>query len=524
MPNNALRASAEISFGVRMVGTYIGHPEYIKAQLRDKLVELNMEKEHILGFPDPQIKNLMFRWCFCQKIYYLQRTTSPQLLVEFVTAFDRMKREIFCSLIKDVYTAGNIPQELWKRACLNIGDGGLGYRSVYDVSFSAYAASLIECSHSLDKTLPGFVQRLENIHTLHQPSELNVLKDFQDCLKFISEHNRGVEVSVEWIRDLVGKDRETAVAVDDFVVDKTLQALIGKQVRLNRAEEHLKFLLHKNDNDGIAWFKSVSGTYPGRWLQHAPKSNSTRLSPNEFTVMLFYRLRLEIPAIVPGSRCTGKGCGLVDPYGVHLSTGCGKGGYRHRTHDNLVLSVESMTRSCGILSRREARRCFQADASESQRRPDLLLYNVPKHDKPVVVDLMITGPVSTKALSRSAALQEFRAAELAYSRKQASYREIAPANNFDFVPVIFESTGNIHPETVKFLNSILEKSASGDKSRLGALKRFWYGALSFSLQKFLAQAILSRIADMNGRGTSHYNLAEAYIERAARESAHLHRE
>ena len=137
---------------------------------------------------------------------------------------------------------------------------------------------------------------------------------------------------------------------------------------------------------------------------------------------------------------------------------------------------------------------------------------------------MITGPVSTKALSRSAALQEFRAAELAYSRKQASYREIAPANNFDFVPVIFESTGNIHPETVKFLNSILEKSASGDKSRLGALKRCWYGALSFSLQKFLAQAILSRIADMNGRGTSHYNLAEAYIERAARESAHLHRE
>ena len=507
-----------------MVGTYIGHPKYIKAQLRDKLKELNIEKEHIVAFPDPQVKNLMFRWCFCQKIDYLQRTTSPRLLDEFVSAFDRMKREIFCSLLEDVFTADNIPEELWKRACLNIGDGGLGYRSVHDVSFSAYAASLVECSRSLDKTLPDFVQRLENIHTLQQPSDLNVLRDFQDCIQFIGDHNSGVEVSVQWIRGLRGKDRATAVAVDDFVVDKTLQALIGKQVRLNRAEEYLKYLIQKNDNDGIAWFKSVSGTYPGRWLQHAPKSNSTRLSPNEFTVMLFYRLRLPLPAIVPGSRCTGKGCGLVDLYGIHLSTGCGKGGYRHRTHDNLVLSVESMTRSCGIPPRREARRCFQADASESQRRPDLLLYNAPKHDKPVVVDLMITGPVSSKALSRSAALQQFRAAESAYQRKQASYREIAPGNNFDFEAIIFESTGNIHPKTVEFFNSVLEKSASGDKSRLCALKRFWYGVLSFSLQKFLAQSILSRIADMNCRETFNYNLAQAYIERAAMESEHLHRE
>ena len=40
----ALRASAGTTFGVRMVGTYIGHPKYIKAQLCDKLKELNIEK------------------------------------------------------------------------------------------------------------------------------------------------------------------------------------------------------------------------------------------------------------------------------------------------------------------------------------------------------------------------------------------------------------------------------------------------------------------------------------------------
>jgi hypothetical protein len=518
------RQMAEMSFGVRMVGTYIGHPNYIKEQLREKLVDLNIEKEHIINFPDPQIKNLMFRWCFCQKIDYLQRTTSPLLLDDFVSAFDRMKREIFCSLLKDIYTADDIPPELWNRACLNIGDGGLGYRCVQDVSFCAYAASLIECSSILEKTFPGFNTIMDSIHTSSDHCGLNVLEDFKACLNFIGHHNGGIQASVEWILTLRKQDEETRTAADDLVIDKTLQALIGKRIRLNRAEEHLRFLLQNNDHDGVAWFKSVAGSYPGRWLQHSPKSISTRLSPNEFTVMLFYRLRLMIPAIVPGSRCTGKGCGLVDPFGVHLTTGCAKGGYRHRTHDNLVLTVESLSRSCGVLTRREARRCFQADASDSQRRPDLLLYNAPKHNRPVVVDLMITGPVSSKALSRTSALQEFRAANSAYSKKQLSYRDIASANNFDFVPLIFESTGKIHPETVGFLNSMLESAADGDKKRLGALKRFWYGVLSFSLQKFLAQALMARIHDINGKSIFVYNLQQSYIERAAQESEHLHLE
>ena len=169
-------------------------------------------------------------------------------------------------------------------------------------------------------------------------------------------------------------------------------------------------------------------------------------------------------------------------------------------------------------------RCFQADASESQRRPDLLLYNAPKHHRPAVLDLMITGPVSSRVLSRASALQEYRAANAAHSKKMTSYQHIASSNNLDFVPLIFESSGKIHPETISFLDSILEAAADGDKKRLGGLKRFWYGLLSFSLQKFLAQAILARILEMNGRSLYQYNLAQSYIERAASESERLHLE
>jgi len=206
---DGMRASAAKSFGVKMVGTYIGDPSYIRAQLQIKLEELNDEKEHIIDFPDPQVRNLMFRWCFCQKIVYLQRTTSPSLLAEFVSAYDCMKREIFCSLLNGIYTADSVPPELWKRACLNIGDGGLGYRSVYDVSFSAYAASLMQCSGLLEKTFPSFQASIGSVHTSTQHCG-GVLENFKECLQFIGEHNGGIQASVEYIGTLIQKDRANA--------------------------------------------------------------------------------------------------------------------------------------------------------------------------------------------------------------------------------------------------------------------------------------------------------------------------
>ena len=116
------------------------------------------------------------------------------------------------------------------------------------------------------------------------------------------------------------------------------------------------------------------------------------------------------------------------------------------------------------------------------------------------------------------ALHEYRAANATYSKKQSSYRNIASANNLDFVPLIFESTGKIHPETVTFLNDMLEDCAAGDNSR------FWYGVISFSLQKHIAQSLLARIQDINGNSIFKYNLQQSFMERAAMESKRLHRE
>jgi len=57
-------------------------------------------------------------------------------------------------------------------------------------------------------------------------------------------------------------------------------------------------------------------------------------------------------------------------------------------------------------------------------------------------------------------LREYRAVDKAYADKCRSYKDLASANNLEFVALIFESTGEIYTEIAKFLNNMLVVIAS----------------------------------------------------------------
>jgi hypothetical protein len=67
-------------------------------------------------------------------------------------------------------------------------------------------------------------------------------------------------------------------------------------------------------------------------------------------------------------------------------------------------------------------------------------------------------------------------------------------------------------------NDILEQHAGGDSCRLGCLKRFWYTAISFSLQKHLAQSLLNRATNINGRYEPPFAFTDIAIERTVFEN------
>ena len=250
----------------------------------------------------------------------------------------------------------------------------------------------------------------------------------------------------------------------------------------------------------------------------SPKTSYSTMSPKEFECQLFYRLRLPNPFIIDGARCNCKESPRIDVQGVHITTGCGKDGYRHRTHDNIARTLESMSRICGIRTQIEEQRCFQEAFPNSLRRPDLSFINAPKRHRKVVADVMVTGSVGTQALSTNMALKEYRAADKAHTDKCRSYKDLASANNLEFVAMIFESTGKIHPETVKFIDDILKQHAGRDPVRLGRIKRFWYAAISFSLQKSLAQSLLNRAKNINGRYDPPFAFTDLAIERTVFEN------
>ena len=97
----------------------------------------------------------MLRYCFCQKINYLQRLTPPPLLVDFVAKFDDLKRDIFRQILRKP----DISDSLWTQCCLDIQDGGLGYQLTSHVTTVAYIASVFDAKADLDALFPGFINR-----------------------------------------------------------------------------------------------------------------------------------------------------------------------------------------------------------------------------------------------------------------------------------------------------------------------------------------------------------------------------
>jgi len=99
-----------------------------------------------------------------------------------VSEFELQEKDILCSLLKDKYNRDSLPDEIWHRARTHIND----YRFAADVTWSAYAALIFECSKLLDSIYPGFMAEMDSIH-LPLPrasSSIGVLQDFHQCLRF----------------------------------------------------------------------------------------------------------------------------------------------------------------------------------------------------------------------------------------------------------------------------------------------------------------------------------------------------
>jgi hypothetical protein len=175
----------------------------------------------------------------------------------------------------------------------------------------------------------------------------------------------------------------------------------------------------------------------------------------------------------------------------------------------LVLKIDDMLRYCGLKTKTEERRCFQESDPDNEKRPDISIFNLPWHAPKFLLDLQISNPVPGSSfgaephndtLSAAQAANPGRAAKVAYQDKMRIMPTVVQ-NGLGFLPIIFETAGFVHENTVKFFKRLAAHAEEEKKIPQAVLYRFMMTQLSVCQQRHQARAIIQRSSSLNGRNS-----------------------
>jgi hypothetical protein len=93
---------------VKLLGTWIGSDEYVRANLSNKLDVLRGEAEKLKGFSDLQTMYRLLSNCYYHEVNYLMRTKPNRLIEPFLTAYEELKMA-HCLLMCTQMTHSAVP-------------------------------------------------------------------------------------------------------------------------------------------------------------------------------------------------------------------------------------------------------------------------------------------------------------------------------------------------------------------------------------------------------------------------------
>ena len=85
-------------------------------------------------------------------------------------------------------------------------------------------------------------------------------------------------------------------------------------------------------------------------------------------------------------------------------------------------------------------------------------------------------------------------------------RDVFNPKEFVVYPIIFESSGAIHPESSKFIDGVLQKAAESNRSQPDKLIAYFMKKLSVCLQTHLANTIHARVIGLMGNRDAQYGI------------------
>ena len=117
-------------YGFKVLGSYVGHPDYVSKMIRTKIPKLQHAAEVLLKYPHQQGRFLLHTLSFNSRINYLLRTHYPEHSKPLVDVFKDLQFLLLASYHGYFFEVG-VPVDPWlrayllTRAALKIKEGGL---------------------------------------------------------------------------------------------------------------------------------------------------------------------------------------------------------------------------------------------------------------------------------------------------------------------------------------------------------------------------------------------------------------
>ena len=492
LTNNQILALRQ-DYGVKILGSYIGTKEFIMQNLQCyaevilKPVALKLV-EHL----DLQESMILFRTSFVKKYVHLFRTIAPSCTQEFVSEVDKINKYILCGILG--CEEAELSELTYNICKLSIHDGGLGIGSAFALSRVAFVASLID------------------FHKNHN-NRLSVDQLVEDKGEYYNEFHTaaGQFVSNEFgIDALLSLTRENKVSIQ-----QQLYAQV-ESLQLSNTKEYLKDV----NTHHLVWFNGLLNNEAGKWLEALPVYEKFHMSPMEFRTSLRYRLFMKMANFVPGASCSCARHPVLDQYGHHLSTGCGVGAHTIATHNYIRDELNSALKYAGYFTKKEEKDLFinglvnvPADNTQKNLRPDISVINYEGNAQKLLLDIRVASTLAyaNNQLAPVNVIQLGRAADHAHNEKIRKYGEVCQVNGFSFKPIIFESNGFVHAETVSFIKRVAKSCASTKKIPHETIFNYLMKGLSMALQKGLANAILKKFQSLAESGINDYALVDKAV-------------
>ena len=497
-------------YGVKILGCFVGDEHYIHFKLAEYLEELKTIATKLDKYPDLQGRMLLFRYCFVTKPLHLLRTLPPRITALFCAEFEQVKRKVLCSILGICNT--QMPIKLYEQCCLPIRKGGLGIHLSSEIAPAAYCASMASWLKQQFGSGPQKIEEIIDCLSNLTP-ELSHLSDLvhevQKHFCFVGMEAGG---DVEVPEDTGWKDNvKMLLTLKDQKQESSRRETVQNQLMDRLVDKRFQAFKDGLNNTKLAWFVSLQSREAGAWLEAIPKFEKLAMDSTTFRSALCYRYMIKYPGMIDGARCDCEAHTVLDPTAHHLATACGKYGYRKDTHDSVVLELQYALQHCGFWIKREERDCFLAADPNDRHIPDLTVMNPIDSAFPqVLLDVSITSPLTgalhgqldNNALTRAAAGDQGRMARRRYQEKVNKYRARVLANGFGFVPIIFESTGLIHAQSLQFLEASMKKAAEIRKISCKNIYAYLIKRLSVTLQKAIAQNVNKRLIRLLGHSSA----------------------